>query len=59
MSNFALSTWILLVFLFAAGLALGSLARGTYERQKRIWAAGAKTAKIGRSKSNKAHAKPL
>jgi len=39
MSNFALSAWILLVFLFAAGLALGSLARGTYERQKRIGAA--------------------
>jgi hypothetical protein len=36
MSNFALSTWILFVFLFAAGLALGSLARATYERQKRI-----------------------
>jgi hypothetical protein len=39
MSNFALSTGMLLVFLFAAGLTLGSLARGTYERQKRIGAA--------------------
>jgi hypothetical protein len=35
MSNFALTTWILLVFIFAAGLGLGSLARGLYERQKR------------------------
>jgi hypothetical protein len=39
MNNFALSTWILLVFLFAAGLALGSLARARYEQQKRIGAA--------------------
>jgi hypothetical protein len=37
MSNFALSTWILLVFVFAAGLALGTRAR--YEQQKRIGAA--------------------
>jgi hypothetical protein len=38
MSNFALTTWILLVFVFAAGMALGSLARGRYEqkRQKRV-----------------------
>jgi len=34
MSNFALSTWVLLVFVFAAGLALGSLARSRYERKK-------------------------
>ena len=34
MSNFALSTWILLVFVFAAGLALGSLARARYEQQR-------------------------
>ena len=34
MSNFALSTWLLLVFVFAAGLALGSLARARYEQQK-------------------------
>jgi len=34
MSNFALTTWILLLFIFAAGLALGSLARGVYERRK-------------------------
>jgi hypothetical protein len=36
MSNFALTTFILLVFLFAAGLALGSLARARYEQQKRV-----------------------
>ncbi len=36
MSNFAFTTFILLVFLFAAGLALGSLARARYEQQKRI-----------------------
>lgn len=36
MSNFALTTVILLVFVFASGLALGSLARGRYEQQKRI-----------------------
>ncbi|HMK40281.1 MAG TPA: hypothetical protein VK451_01850 [Methyloceanibacter sp.] len=36
MSNFALTTFILLVFVFASGLALGSLARGRYEQQKRI-----------------------
>jgi hypothetical protein len=36
MSNFALTTVILLVFLFAAGLALGSLARARYEQQKRV-----------------------
>lgn len=41
MSNFALTTWILLVFVFAAGLALGSLARGRYERQKRASRSGA------------------
>lgn len=35
MSNFALSVWVLLVFVFAAGLALGSLARARYERKKR------------------------
>jgi preprotein translocase subunit SecG len=35
MSNFALTTFILMVFLFAAGLALGSLARARYEQQKR------------------------
>jgi hypothetical protein len=34
MSNFALTTWILLAFVFAAGLALGSLARGRYEQKK-------------------------
>jgi hypothetical protein len=39
MSNFALTTFILLVFLFAAGLALGSLARARYEQQKRVGAA--------------------
>jgi preprotein translocase subunit SecG len=39
MSNLALTTWILLVFLFAAGLALGSLARAGFERQKRTPAA--------------------
>jgi hypothetical protein len=38
MSNFALSTWLLLVFVFAAGLALGSLARARYEQQKKIGA---------------------
>jgi hypothetical protein len=36
MSNFAFTTFILLVFIFAAGLALGSLARARYEQQKRI-----------------------
>jgi uncharacterized membrane protein YidH (DUF202 family) len=36
MSNFALTTFILLVFIFAAGLALFSLARARYEQQKRI-----------------------
>ncbi len=36
MSNFALTTFILLVFVFASGLALGSLARARYEQQKRI-----------------------
>jgi hypothetical protein len=36
MSNFALSTWLLLVFVFAAGLALGSRARARYEQQKKI-----------------------
>jgi hypothetical protein len=36
MSNFAFATFILLVFIFAAGLALGSLARARYEQQKRI-----------------------
>ena len=39
MSNFALSTWLLLVFVFAAGLALGSLARARYVQQKTISAA--------------------
>jgi hypothetical protein len=34
MSNFALSTFLLLIFVFAAGLALGSLARARYEQQK-------------------------
>jgi hypothetical protein len=43
MSNFALSTWMLLVFVFAAGLALGSLARARYEQQKRIGAARRKS----------------
>jgi preprotein translocase subunit SecG len=38
MSNFAFTTFILMVFLFAAGLALGSLARARYEQQKRIGA---------------------
>jgi hypothetical protein len=38
MSNFLLSTWLLLVFVFAAGLALGSLARARYEQQKKIGA---------------------
>jgi hypothetical protein len=38
MSNFAFTTVILLVFIFAAGLALGSLARARYEQQKRIGA---------------------
>jgi hypothetical protein len=36
MSNFALTTFILVVFIFAAGLPLGSLARARYEQQKRI-----------------------
>jgi hypothetical protein len=35
MSNFALSTWILMLFVFAAGIALGSLARAGHERSKR------------------------
>ena len=35
MSNFALATFILMVFVFASGLALGSLAR-RYGQQKRI-----------------------
>ena len=35
MSNFALATFILMVFVFASGVALGSLAR-RYEQQKRI-----------------------
>ena len=34
MSNFELSTCVLLVFVFAAGLALGSLARSRYGRKK-------------------------
>jgi uncharacterized membrane protein YciS (DUF1049 family) len=38
MSNFALSTLLLLVFVFAAGLALGSLSRARYEQQKKIGA---------------------
>lgn len=37
MSNFALSTWVLLVFVFAAGLALGSLARSRYKRKKQTF----------------------
>lgn len=49
MSNFALSTWLLLVFVFAAGLALGSLARARYEQQKRI---GAPRRKTGAGKSS-------
>jgi hypothetical protein len=36
MSNFALSTFLLLVFVFAAGLVLGSLSRARYDQQKRI-----------------------
>ena len=36
MSNFALSSLILLVFIFASGLALGSLARMRFNQQKRI-----------------------
>jgi hypothetical protein len=36
MSNSALSTWLLVVFVFAAGLVLGSLARARYERRKKI-----------------------
>jgi hypothetical protein len=36
MSNFAFTTLILIVFLFAAGMALGSLARVRYERRNRI-----------------------
>jgi len=36
MSNFAFTTFILLVFIFAAGLALGSLARARHEQQKRV-----------------------
>jgi len=38
MSNFALATWLLVVFVFAAGLVLGSLSRSRYEQQKRIGA---------------------
>ena len=38
MSNSALSTWLLVLFVFAAGLVLGSLARARYEQQKRIGA---------------------
>jgi hypothetical protein len=38
MSNFALSTLLLLLFVFAAGLVLGSLSRARYEQQKRIGA---------------------
>jgi hypothetical protein len=38
MSNFALSTLLFLVFVFAAGLVLGSLSRARYEQQKRIGA---------------------
>lgn len=36
MSNLALSTFLLLVFVFAAGLVLGSLSRARYDQQKRI-----------------------
>jgi uncharacterized membrane protein YciS (DUF1049 family) len=38
MSNFALSTLLFLVFVFAAGLVLGSLSRARYKQQKRIGA---------------------
>jgi uncharacterized membrane protein YciS (DUF1049 family) len=38
MSNFALSTLLFLVFVFAAGFVLGSLSRARYEQQKRIGA---------------------
>ena len=38
MSNFALSTLLLLDFVFAAGLVLGSLARARYEQRKKIGA---------------------
>jgi uncharacterized membrane protein YciS (DUF1049 family) len=38
MSNFTLSTLLLLVFVFAAGLVLGSLSRARYDQQKRIGA---------------------
>ena len=38
MSNFALATWLLVIFVFAAGLVLGSLARARYEQQKKIGA---------------------
>jgi len=38
MSNYALSTLLFLVFVFAAGLVLGSLSRARYEQQKRIGA---------------------
>ena len=38
MSNFALSTLLFLVFVFAAGLVPGSLSRARYEQQKRIGA---------------------
>ena len=38
MSNFALSTLLLLVFVFTAGLVLGSLSRACYDQQKRIGA---------------------
>jgi hypothetical protein len=36
MSNFALGSLILLVFIFDSGLALGSLARMRFNQQKRI-----------------------
>jgi hypothetical protein len=38
MSNYALSTLLFLVFVFAAGLVPGSLSRARYEQQKRIGA---------------------
>lgn len=39
MSNFAFTTWILLLFVLASGLALGSLARWRFEEGKRTGAA--------------------
>lgn len=39
MSNFAFTTWILLLFIFASGLALGSLARWHFGERKRAGAA--------------------